>query len=362
MSTWFEHPEVARMRAAATPFADAVPAHDLAHTFDRDAFAALGAAGLYIYDDLTNQVAGLYGAVLGARDLGLGASICAHLCGVHALARFGGPEHADVLGSWRRGDACVSVANSEPGRGTDLLSMTTRATETSDGWTLRGLKGYVTNVGEAEHHLVSARVEGRSRSLSVFLVDEDAPGADSTRTTDLLGLRTSTTGCLEMTGAPSRGLVGEVGQGLDVFRLQFDLERLLTGVLYVAATTMALERALAHLRSKADSGHDLTSHQYVQDKLVRARVSRDLHASHVWMMADAMGRGEDVRGSLSATKLAGLPDARRSVRELQSLLGGAGLREGEPLAKIGRDLHALTMLGGAPELHKIVTYRELSKR
>ncbi len=347
MSELLEHPERARIEALASAFRPRVPQLDHTHTFDRDAFARLGDAGLYEPDQpLSAQVAGVLGAVLGARDLGLGASICAHLCAVDTLHDLGGP--GDVLDALRSGRWCGSVANSEPGAGTDLLSMKTRAIDHR----LTGDKGYITNVGQAEAHIVSARTQ--AGEIHGFVVLESDPGVMSARVEDLVGLRTSATGRLTLSGAHGAPL----GEGLGMFRRQFDRERLLTGALYVGAMTMALERARAHLEARPA----LAKHQYVQDKIVGAKVARDLSASHVWMMARAIERGDPVRGELSALKLHGLEAAQVATRSIQSLLGGQGLRCDEPLEKLGRDLRALTMLGGSVELHKMVTFRAWRQR
>jgi cyclohexanecarboxyl-CoA dehydrogenase len=318
--------------------------HERDGTFDVEGFAAV--ADLFGAMSPRDRIRSVLGLAMGSGDLGFAISAVAHLVGVLCLERF-----ASVPEPLRTGHSLCSVANAERGAGTDVLRLAARAEPSGEGWRLVGEKWSITNVGVADHHLVSARV---GAELGVWLLGpSDGWTAEPRR--DLDALRTSPTGALTFDAlvAPTARL----GDGRAILAFQYAAERVLTAVLYLAALRIALDRGLTAATGREQFGRPIGDNQYVQGKLVDAQVACDLLSSRLEAVAD------DWRGDhLSTLKLFGQPAAEGAVRSVLGLLGGRGLSTDEPLRRIHRDLQGLSVLGGTIEQHRMVRWREMLAR
>jgi isovaleryl-CoA dehydrogenase len=354
-----------------------VPANDEAHCFDRQAWQRLGEADFFrlpvrrdlggLGCSLRQCAAALEGLALGSGDLGFSVSAVAHWVCLLTLERVGSPEqHREYLPRLLSGAWVGAVANAEPQAGTNLLAIASRARQTDAGYVLHADKTCITNVGTAELMLVSARLQDvpPHKAVNVFLVEQAAPGVRTCALAHLSGLRTSCTGDLNVRDAllPAHALLGKAGEGLKLFRLMFTLERLLTGVLYLAGLRACLARALEHAETRLQFGRPIGRNQYVQERVVRMRVAEQLLACLLGELLAAVERGEDVHEQLSIVKIHGVDAAVAASEDLMRLLGGRGMGKGELAEKYHRDLLALSILGGTVELQKIVLYGELARR
>jgi isovaleryl-CoA dehydrogenase len=354
-----------------------VQANDDAHRFDREAWRRLGEAGFFrmpvnralggLGCSLRECAAALEGLVIGSGDLGFSVSAVAHWVCLMTLERIGSEEQQQrYLPRLLSGEWIGAVANAEAQAGTNLLAITSHARKSELGYVLHADKHCITNVGTAELMMVSARLQDVSsrKELNVFLVESDAPGVQTHIQTQLTGLRTSCTGDLSAREAilPAYALLGKVGEGLAIFRLMFILERLLTGVLYLAGLRACLERALEHAETRLQFGRPIGRNQYVQERIVRMRVAEQLLDCLLTGLLEARERGEDVHEQLSIVKIHGIDAAVSASEDLMRLLGGRGVGKHELAEKYHRDLLALSILGGTVELQKIVLYGELARR
>jgi GNAT superfamily N-acetyltransferase len=142
----------------------------------------------------------------------------------------------------------------------------------------------------------------------------------------------------------------------------FVQERLFTGVLYLSALHVCVERALEHAETRQQFGRAIGRNQYVQERVIRMRVGEQLLRSLMHELLDAVERGEDVSEQLSMVKVYGIEAAIAASESLMRLLGGRGMSKQESAEKYHRDLLALSVLGGTVELHKMVIYQELARR
>ena len=342
--------------------------------FDRAAFRWLGDAGMFRValepslggEGLPGAVHALAGFAAGSGDLGLATSLLAHLVCVRLLARAGTEaQHARHLPRLLSGEWVGAVANTEPRAGTDLLALRARVVPTPEGPRLDARKCSITNVGPADLAIVSARLGGvpPAHAVNLFLVETAWPGVHLRPVTDLTGLATSATGNLiaRRVVLPEDARLGELGDGVRLFRATFTEERLLTGVLYLAAVRRCLERGLAHAQSRRTFGEPLGRHQYIQERLVRMRVAEETLEALLDTTLGALARGEEVFGTLSILKLHGVEAAVDAAQGLIRILGGKGLRRGEGAEGMLRDLLCLSVFGGTVELHKVVLYNETVK-
>jgi isovaleryl-CoA dehydrogenase len=341
---------------------------------DRAAFRWLGEEGMFRValepamggEGLPGAVHALAGFAAGSGDLGLATSLLAHLVSVRLLARAGTEaQRARLLPRLLSGEWVGAVANTEPRAGTDILALRARVVPTPEGPRLDARKCSITNVGAADLAILSARLAGvpPSHAVNLFLVETASPSVHVRPVTDLTGLATSATGNLiaRRVVLPADARLGELGDGVRLFRATFTEERLLTGVLYLAAVRRCLERGMAHAQSRRTFGEPLGRHQYIQERLVRMRVAEETLEALLDSALGGLSRGEDVFGTLSIIKLHGVEAAVDAAQGLIRVLGGKGLRRGEGAEGMLRDLLCLSVFGGTVELHKVVLYNETVK-
>ncbi len=351
--------------------------HDDEHRFDRAAWRQLAEADFFrlaVRRELGGLGLGLHacaaalqGVADGSCDLGFTVSVVAHLVCVRVLEKFGSPEqHRAYLPRLLSGEWLGAVANAEPQAGTNLMALASRARHSGDGFELTSDKQCITNVGEADLILCSARLADAPprKEVNIFLVEKTAPGVTTRLRSNLSGLRSSCTGDLEASQArlPGFALLGEVGLGLKVFAEMFLQERLFTGVLYLSALRACIQRAVTHAETRLQFGRLIGRNQFVQEKVIRMRVAEELQGCLLRWLCDAVERGEEVTEQLSMLKVHGIEAALQASADLVRLLGGRGVGRFELAEKYHRDLLALSILGGTVELHKIVIYGEVSKR
>jgi len=362
-----ERSKSGRKRRKADPHPSPLPKGEGASTgLDRAAFSWLGEAGMFRLEGLVDAVQALGGFAAGSGDLGLSTSLLAHLVCVRLLAHAGTEaQRAHYLPRLLAGEWVGAVANTEPRAGTDILALRARVTPVPGGLRLDARKSSGTNVGPADLVIVSARLAGvpPSHAVNLFLVETARPGVHSRPVTDLTGLATSATGDLlaRRVVLPEDARLGAPGDGVRLFRITFTEERLLAGVLYLAAVRRCLERGLAHAQARRTFGEPLGRHQYIQERLVRMRVGEETLEALLDSALGALSRGEDVYGTLSILKLHGVEVAVDAAQGLMRVLGGKGLRQGEGAEGMLRDLLCLSVFGGTVELHKVVLYNETVK-
>jgi isovaleryl-CoA dehydrogenase len=351
--------------------------HDDEHLFDRDGWRQLAQAD-FCRIPISRELGGLglglqaYAAALegvadGSGDLGFTVSAVAHMVGLMVLARFGSPEqHRVYLPRLLSGEWVAAVANAEIQAGTNLMALASQARRSDDGFELTVDKQSITNVGTADLALCSARLRDAPprKEVNIFLVETASSGVVTRTRTNLAGLRSSCTGDLEARPVrlPGHGLLGEVGQGLAIFREMFLQERLFTGVLYLSALRACLGRAVEHAETRLQFGRLIGRNQYVQEKLLRMRVAEELQGCLLESLLEAVERGEDVGERPSLLKVHGLEAALTASADLVRVLGGRGVGRYELAEKYHRDLLALSILGGTVELHKLALYGELSRQ
>lgn len=380
IGAWTGHPQTMfdRFRQVGrTAVQPGVRHHDEYHAFDREAWRRVADAGLFRVmvpealggtgGSLQDWAAALHGLAAGAGDLGFGVAAVAHGILVHLVATAGNAyQQTTFLPKLMNGDWVGAVANAEPGAGTDVMALQSQARPDGDGYVLHAQKRSITNVGAADLVLVSVRVEGvdPKAAVNLLLVETDAAGVSVQPYTDLMGLRTSPTGDLDVVGTPVTAAcrLGALGDGVRFFRQVFALERLLIGYLYLASLQRSLHRAVRHAETREQFGTPIGRNQYVQDKVVRMRIAEQLLATHLAATLAGYAAGDGVADSLSIIKAYGLEAAIQAAQDLMRLLGGRGLRKPELAEKELRDLLSLAILGGTVELQKIVIYNETARQ
>ncbi len=228
-----------------------------------------GGAGMDVFASI------VLGEELGRAGLsGFAASVLVHtdMASPH-LARYGGPEQkARYLPGIIAGETVTAIAVTEPGAGSDVAGLTTRAEPSGNGWVLNGAKLYITNGVLADLYFIAARTDRGakpSRGLSIFIVEKGTPGLEVAARLDKLGWRCSDTAelTLEDCRLPADALLGEAGRGFHQIMANFQNERLVMGAMAVGEAERAIEITLDHVRTRHAFGAPLWDKQAVRHKL-----------------------------------------------------------------------------------------------
>lgn len=296
---------------------------------------------------------------------GFAASVLVHtdMASPH-IARWGTAEQkAAWLPKVIAGEAVTAIAVTEPGAGSDVAAVATRAEPAGNGWVLNGTKLYITNGVLADLTIVAARTEEGakpSRSLSLFLVPKGTPGFRPVRKLDKLGWRCSDTAeiLIEDCRLPGDALLGERGRGFHQIMEVFQNERLVMGAMAVGEAERAIEITLDHVRTRRAFGAPLWEKQVVREKLARAAAGVEAIRALVLQTAARIARGEAPVRAVAAIKVLAAEMVQKVVHDCLQLHGGSGYMRGMEIERLYRDVRIHSIGGGASE----VMLEEIAKR
>ena len=252
-------------------------------------------------------------------------------------------QQAEYLPRVASGDFLMGFGMSEPGGGTDVLALKTRATREGDQWVVRGQKLYTSLADDADAILVLCRTEGeeggkRARGLSLVLTPRNQPAVE-VRRLELMGMRAACTCEVFLDGAlaPADAVVGQEGRGWYHLLATLDEERILCAAMYVGITSAALDQALQYARDREAFGRPIGAFQAVQHPLADTATEleqiRLLTAKAAWLQS--IGRECALEAAMA--KLAATEAAVRATDRCMRVLGGYGLVEESPMERLFRD-------------------------
>jgi acyl-CoA dehydrogenase len=252
-------------------------------------------------------------------------------------------QKAELLPKLATGDFLMSFGMSEPGGGTDVLALKTRASLQNNEWVVRGQKLFTSFADDADAILVLCRTDPapdakRARGLSLVLTPRNQPGVQ-VRRLELMGQRAACT-CevfLDDARAPADAVVGEQGRGWYTLLRSLDEERILCAAMYVGITAAALDQALQYARDRNAFGRPIGAFQAVQHPLAETATEleqiRLLTAKAAWLQSNGM----DCATEAAMAKLAATETAVRATDRGMRVLGGYGLVEESPMERLFRD-------------------------
>lgn len=332
---------------------------------------ALGFLGVRYPESFGGAEMDTFGSVVLAEELGhSGLSGFAISTLVHTdmasphLERYGTEEQKrQYLPAIIAGETVTAVAVTEPGAGSDVASITTRAQKRGNGWVLNGTKMFITNGVLGDLYFVAAKTDiavKSSRGVSIFIVEKGTPGFTVAKQLDKMGWRCSDTAELvfddvELT---ADALLGSEGRGFYQIMDNFQNERLVIGAMAVGEAERALEITLDYVRDRKAFGESLWDKQAVRQKLAQCAgrceaVKRLVHHT-AWL--DAQGR--DCVKEVSMIKVEAAAMLQQVVYDCQQLHGGAGYMHGMEIERLYRDARVQAIGGGASE----VMLEEVAKR
>ncbi len=265
-----------------------------------------------------------------------------------------------------RGEVLTALAVTEPGGGSDVAAIRTRARRDGDHYVLNGSKMFITNGAMADLYFVAARVEAgderqRHRGISMFVVERPTPGFTVSRTLDKMGMRASDTAELAFQDmrVPAEHLLGREGVGFYEVMRVFQRERLVAGLHAVSMAQRALEDTMAYVRERHAFGGPLSDKQVVRHKLADLATLIEAGRWLTYAACLAYQAGQDAVKEISMAKLFTAEMVNRVAYDCVQLHGGYGYMREYPIERFARDARLMTIGGGTSEIMKEIIAKHL---
>ncbi|MGO4872261.1 MAG: isovaleryl-CoA dehydrogenase [Roseiarcus sp.] len=261
------------------------------------------------------------------------------------------------------GEHVGALAMSEPGAGSDVVSMTTRAEKKGDRFVLNGAKMWITNGPVADALIVYAKTDpsAGARGISAFLIERGMKGFSHGTKLDKLGMRGSDTSELifQDCEVPAENLVGELGRGVNVLMSGLDYERVVLAAGPLGIMQAALDVALPYAHQRKQFGQPIGAFQLVQGKLADMYVTLNASRAYVYAVAKACDRGETTREDAAGAILYAAERATQVALDAIQILGGNGYTNDYPLGRLLRDAKLYEIGAGTSEIRRMLIGREL---
>src|SRR5881396_583675 len=284
------------------------------------------------------------------------------------LVRFGtDAQKRKYLPGIARGETVCALGITEPGAGSDMAALTTRAVRDGDVYRLTGSKIFITNGVYGDLYFVAARTgpgtpERRHDGISMFLVERDLPGFTVSRTLDKMGMRASDTAELTFVECqvPAANLLGTEGRGFQQLAEGLQRERLMAAVLALSGAAQALEDTIAYLRERTAFGEPLAARQALRHRVADLATELEAARQLVYRAATLYAAGEECVTEGSMAKLFATEVANHVAYDAVQMHGGYGYMREFPVEGFFRDVRLWTIASGTSEvMREIITKRLL---
>lgn len=281
------------------------------------------------------------------------------------LARLGSDDQKKkYLPSITSGRKICALAITEPGAGSDMASIQTRAEQRGGDWIIDGAKTFITNGVSGDLYFVAARTRNtgpRHRRLSQFLVERGTPGLTVSRKLRKMGMWASETAELtfENVRVPSENLLGEEGRGFYQLAEGLQRERLLSAVLSVSAARQALDDTVEYLKARRAFEKPLSEFQALRHRIADMAANLEAARSLTYSAAEAFAQGGDCTAPVSMAKLFSTETANRVAYEAVQMHGGMGYMRELPIERFARDYRLWTIAAGTSEMMREIIAKRL---
>jgi len=295
-------------------------------------------------------------------SVGLSYGAHSNLC-VNQINRNGSEAQKErYLPKLVSGDHVGALAMSEPGAGSDVVSMQMKAEETSAGYLLNGTKMWITNGPDADVVVVYAKTDkaAGSRGISAFLV-EKAFGFSTAQKLDKLGMRGSNTGELVFKDVevPGQNLLGEVNRGVAVLMSGLDFERAVLAAGPTGIMQACMDAVVPYVHERKQFGQAIGEFELMQGKLADMYTTMNASRAYVYAVGKACDRGETTRKDAAGAILYAAEKATWMALEAIQALGGNGYTNEYPVGRLLRDAKLYEIGAGTSEIRRMLIGREL---
>ena len=349
---------------------------DRTNQFPRDLWPQMGALGLHgitVEEEYGGSGLGYLEHCVAMEEVSrasasVGLSYGAHsnLC-VNQIRRNGSDaQKRRYLPKLISGEHVGALAMSEPGSGSDVVSMRTRAEKRGASYVLNGSKMWITNGPEAETLVVYAKTDPAAgpRGITAFLIEKGMTGFSTHQKLDKLGMRGSDTCELVFTDCevPEENVLGEVGRGVAILMSGLDYERVVLSAGPLGIMQACMDVALPYVHERKQFGQAIGSFQLVQGKLADMYVTMNACKAYVYAVAKACDRGETTREDAAGAILYAAEKATQCALDAIQLLGGNGYINDYPTGRLLRDAKLYEIGAGTSEIRRMLIGRELFEK
>jgi alkylation response protein AidB-like acyl-CoA dehydrogenase len=284
------------------------------------------------------------------------------------LTRFGtDAQKAKYLPGIVRGETVCALGITEPGTGSDMAALTTRAVRDGDVYRITGSKIFITNGVYGDLYFVAARTGAgtaarRHDGISMFLVERGLPGFAVSRRLDKMGMRASDTAELSFQECPvpAENLLGVEGRGFQQLAMGLQRERLMAAILALSGAQQALDDTIGYIRERTAFGEPLAARQVLRHRVADMATELEAARQLVYHAASLHAAGEECAREVSMAKLFATEAANRVAYHAVQLHGGYGYMREFPVEGFFRDVRLWTIASGTSEvMREIIAKRVL---
>jgi isovaleryl-CoA dehydrogenase len=299
-------------------------------------------------------------------SIGLSYGAHSNLC-VNQIGRNGNAEQKKrYLPKLISGEHVGALAMSEPGSGSDVVSMRTRADKKGDRYILNGSKMWITNGPLAETIVVYAKTDATAgaRGISAFIVESAFKGYSTAQKLDKLGMRGSDTGELVFQDCevPVENVLGVVGNGVNVLMSGLDYERVVLAAGPLGLMQACLDLVIPYVHDRKQFGQSIGRFQLIQAKLADMYVSMNAAKAYVYAVARACDEERTTREDAAGAILFASEKATQMALEAIQCLGGNGYINEFPAGRLLRDAKLYEIGAGTSEIRRMLIGREIFEK
>ena len=296
-------------------------------------------------------------------SVGLSYGAHSNLC-VNQIRRNGNAEQkARYLPKLIGGAHVGALAMSEPGAGSDVVGMRTRADRRGDRYVLSGSKMWITNGPDADVLVVYAKTdpEAGPRGITAFLIERGFPGFSTAPKLDKLGMRGSNTCELVFQDCevPEENVLGAVGRGVNVLMSGLDYERAVLAAGPLGIMQACMDAVLPYVHERRQFGQAIGEFQLMQGKLADMYTTMNACRAYVYAVARACDAGRTTRKDAAGAILYAAEKATWMALEAIQALGGNGYINDYPTGRLLRDAKLYEIGAGTSEIRRMLIGREL---
>ena len=264
------------------------------------------------------------------------------------------------------GEHVGGLAMSEPGAGSDVVSMKTRAERRGDRYVLNGNKMWITNGPQAEVLIVYAKTapDLGPRGITAFIIEKGMKGFSTAQKLDKLGMRGSDTCELVFVDCevPHENVLGREGEGVRILMSGLDYERVVLSAGPLGIMQACMDSVMPYVHERKQFGKSIGEFQLVQAKLADMYVAMNASKAYVYSVAKACDRGEMTREDAAGAILYAAENATRLALDAIQLLGGNGYINEYPTGRYLRDAKLYEIGAGTSEIRRMLIGRELFEK
>ncbi|PID49319.1 MAG: acyl-CoA dehydrogenase [Proteobacteria bacterium] len=295
-------------------------------------------------------------------SVGLSYGAHSNLC-VNQINRNGNATQKEkYLPKLIAGEHIGALAMSEPGAGSDVVSMRLKAEKKGDRYILNGSKMWITNGPDADVIVVYAKTdpEAHAKGITTFLVEKSF-GFKVAQKLDKLGMRGSNTGELvfEDVEVPEENVLGEVGKGVRVLMSGLDYERAVLAAGPLGIMQACMDVVVPYIHERQQFGQAIGEFQLIQGKIADMYTTLNACRAYVYAVGRACDRGETSRKDAAGAILYAAEKATQMALDAIQILGGNGYMNEYPSGRLLRDAKLYEIGAGTSEIRRMLIGREL---